>query len=58
MLFMHATYLIVLVKVAEMYTISKLKGWVLPTVYQGRYNAMERNTEDECVFHLKDWNHN
>ncbi|KAE9405731.1 Aldo/keto reductase [Gymnopus androsaceus JB14] len=44
---MHATYLIVLVKVAEMYTISKMKGWVLPTVYQGQYNAMERNTEDK-----------
>ncbi|KAE9405733.1 Aldo/keto reductase [Gymnopus androsaceus JB14] len=36
-------------EVAEMYTISKLKGWVLPTVYQGRYNAMERNIEDECA---------
>ncbi|KAE9405364.1 Aldo/keto reductase [Gymnopus androsaceus JB14] len=34
-------------EVAEIYTISKLKGWVLPTVYQGRYNVMERNTEDE-----------
>ncbi|KAE9396853.1 Aldo/keto reductase [Gymnopus androsaceus JB14] len=34
-------------EVAEMYTISKLKGWVLPTVYQGRYNAMERITEEE-----------
>lgn len=54
----YADHLIALVKVAEMYTISKMKGWILPTVYQGRYNAMERITEDECVSDLDYWNHN
>ena len=29
-------------EVAEVVTIAKVKGYVLPTVYQGIYNAVER----------------
>ncbi|KAH7885741.1 NADP-dependent oxidoreductase domain-containing protein [Phlebopus sp. FC_14] len=34
-------------EVSEIATIAKLKGWIRPTVYQGLYNALERNVETE-----------
>ncbi|KAL1762233.1 NADP-dependent oxidoreductase domain-containing protein [Schizophyllum commune] len=34
-------------EVAEIYYICKTNGWVLPTVYQGRYNAVQREVEAE-----------
>lgn len=36
-------------EVAEIYYIAKSHGWVLPTVYQGIYNALQRSIETECV---------
>lgn len=37
-------------QVTEIYYICKSKGWVLPTVYQGMYNAFTRDVERE-LFH-------
>jgi len=34
-------------EVAEFVTIAKANGWIQPTVYQGRYNALERSVEAE-----------
>lgn len=34
-------------EVAEVYHICKANGWILPTVYQGRYNAIQREVETE-----------
>lgn len=36
-------------EVAEIATIARLKGWIRPTVYQGIYNALERNIETELI---------
>lgn len=36
-------------KIAEMYTICKINGWVRPTVYQGGYNILDRGMETEYV---------
>jgi aflatoxin B1 aldehyde reductase len=33
-------------------TIARANGWVQPTVYQGRYNALERTIEAEYAFEL------
>ena len=30
-------------------TIAKSNGWITPTVYEGLYNALERNVEAESV---------
>ncbi|KAG1877341.1 NADP-dependent oxidoreductase domain-containing protein [Suillus subluteus] len=37
----------VLKQVAEIVTIAKSNGWIIPTVYEGFYNALERNVESE-----------
>lgn len=42
----HAT----LSKVAEYVGVARANGWIQPTVYQGRYNAIERSIEIERVF--------
>ncbi|KAL1706116.1 NADP-dependent oxidoreductase domain-containing protein [Schizophyllum commune] len=34
-------------EVAEVYYICKTNGWLLPTVYEGRYNAIQREVETE-----------
>lgn len=34
-------------EVAEIFYIAKSHGWVLPTVYQGIYNALHRSVETE-----------
>ncbi|XP_072334298.1 aflatoxin B1 aldehyde reductase member 2-like [Scyliorhinus torazame] len=42
-------------EVAEVYSICKYKNWVLPTVYQGMYNATTRQVETEllpCLRHF------
>ncbi|XP_053431675.1 aflatoxin B1 aldehyde reductase member 3 [Nycticebus coucang] len=42
-------------QVAEIYTLCKNNGWVLPTVYQGMYNATTRQVETElfpCLRHF------
>ncbi|KAG2338026.1 Aldo/keto reductase [Suillus weaverae] len=42
-------------EVAEMVGIADSNGWVRPTVYQGLYNALERNVETElfpCLRHF------
>jgi hypothetical protein len=36
-----------LLKVAEFVGIAKANGWIQPTVYQGKYNVVERNVETE-----------
>ncbi|EIW75849.1 Aldo keto reductase [Coniophora puteana RWD-64-598 SS2] len=36
-------------EVAEFVGIAKVKGWIQPTVYQGPYNALERNVETELM---------
>lgn len=36
-------------EVAEVVGIAKANGWVLPTVYQGAYNALDRAIETELV---------
>jgi len=36
-------------EVAEIYTICRLKGWVLPTVYQGSYSVIARGPELELL---------
>ncbi|KAG7478414.1 hypothetical protein MATL_G00080620 [Megalops atlanticus] len=36
-------------EVAEIYCICKHNGWVLPTVYQGMYNATTRQVESELL---------
>ncbi|CAM5166375.1 unnamed protein product [Eretmochelys imbricata] len=36
-------------EVAEIYTICKYNNWVLPTVYQGMYNATTRQVETELL---------
>lgn len=41
-------------EVAEIYYIAKSHGWVLPTVYQGVYNALQRSVETECAPFLSD----
>ncbi|XP_072465208.1 aflatoxin B1 aldehyde reductase member 2-like [Notamacropus eugenii] len=41
-------------KVSEIWTLCKNNGWVLPTVYQGMYNAITRQVEPElfpCLRH-------
>ncbi|XP_061458160.1 aflatoxin B1 aldehyde reductase member 2 [Rhineura floridana] len=42
-------------EVAEIYTVCKANNWVLPTVYQGMYNATTRQVETEllpCLRHF------
>ncbi|XP_013009431.2 aflatoxin B1 aldehyde reductase member 3-like [Cavia porcellus] len=42
-------------EVAEICTLCKQKGWILPTVYQGMYNATTRQVEKElfpCLRHF------
>jgi len=34
-------------KVAEFVGIAKAKGWIQPTIYQGKYNVVERSVEAE-----------
>ena len=34
-------------QVAEFVSIAKAKGWIQPTVYQGKYNVIERSVEEE-----------
>lgn len=34
-------------QVAEIHTICRLKGWVVPTAYQGAYNILARGPELE-----------
>jgi aryl-alcohol dehydrogenase-like predicted oxidoreductase len=41
--------LIKLFKVAEFVGIAKTNGWIQPTVYQGKYNVVERSVEAEWV---------
>jgi aflatoxin B1 aldehyde reductase len=36
-------------EVAEICTMCKERGWVVPTVYQAMYNAITRNIEDELI---------
>jgi len=36
-------------EVAEFVTLAKTHGWIQPTVYQGIYNALERNIEFELI---------
>jgi len=36
-------------EVAEFVAIAKHNGWIQPTVYQGRYNAIERSIETELI---------
>lgn len=40
-------------EVADIYHTCKKNGWILPTVYQGMYNAMTRNVEIELFPALK-----
>ncbi|KAG5836061.1 aflatoxin B1 aldehyde reductase member 3 [Anguilla rostrata] len=42
-------------EVAEIYCICKHNGWVLPTVYQGMYNATTRQVETELLPCLKNY---
>ena len=37
-------------EVAEIVGICERRGFVKPTVYEGVYNILDRNTEAECVF--------
>ncbi|XP_038603342.1 aflatoxin B1 aldehyde reductase member 2 [Tachyglossus aculeatus] len=42
-------------EVAEIYTLCKNNGWIVPTVYQGMYNATTRQVETEllpCLRHF------
>lgn len=42
-------------EVAEIYSICKYKNWILPTIYQGMYNATTRQVETEllpCLRHF------
>jgi len=43
-------------EVAEIYTICKNRGWVLPTVYQGMYNCLTRSVEKELFPCLRYFN--
>ncbi|KAF8578218.1 Aldo/keto reductase [Ramaria rubella] len=36
-------------EVAEVYTLCKERGWILPTVYQGGYNLFSRTIEPELI---------
>ncbi|KAF7338937.1 Aflatoxin B1-aldehyde reductase [Mycena venus] len=36
-------------EVAEIVTLCRLKGWVVPTVYEGLYNALDRTVETELI---------
>uniref|UniRef100_A0A8C5LH11 NADP-dependent oxidoreductase domain-containing protein n=1 Tax=Jaculus jaculus TaxID=51337 RepID=A0A8C5LH11_JACJA len=40
-------------EVVEIYTLCKKNGWILPTVYQGMYNATTRQVETELLPCLK-----
>jgi len=40
-------------QVVEIYHLCKAKGWVLPTVYQGMYNAITRDVEKELLVALR-----
>ncbi|KAK7063601.1 Aldo/keto reductase [Favolaschia claudopus] len=40
-------------EVAEFYFIAEKNGWIRPTVYQGVYNALERQAETELLPFLK-----
>ncbi|TRM64294.1 NADP-dependent oxidoreductase domain-containing protein [Schizophyllum amplum] len=40
-------------EVAEIYTICKTNGWLMPTVYQGVYNVIERTIEPELLLCLR-----
>jgi aflatoxin B1 aldehyde reductase len=42
--------------VADVYNKCKAHGWVLPTVYEGVYNALSRNAEKELFDALKAFN--
>jgi len=39
-------------QIAQVYYISKAKGWVLPTVYQGPYSLLARKAEEEIFLAL------
>ncbi|XP_065914441.1 aflatoxin B1 aldehyde reductase member 4-like [Dysidea avara] len=43
-------------EVAEIYYLCKENGYVLPTVYQGMYNAVTRRVEDELFLCLRRFN--
>ncbi|THV02735.1 aflatoxin B1-aldehyde reductase [Dendrothele bispora CBS 962.96] len=43
-------------QVAEMVTICRAKGWVVPTVYQGVYNPIDRTIETELIPCLRHFN--
>ncbi|OZJ05504.1 hypothetical protein BZG36_01913 [Bifiguratus adelaidae] len=43
-------------EVTEVYYICKQNGWVLPTVYQGMYNAITRDVEHDLFSCLKKFN--
>ncbi|TPX34062.1 hypothetical protein SmJEL517_g03235 [Synchytrium microbalum] len=40
-------------EVVEIYMICKANGWVLPTIYQGMYNGITRDCEDDLLPCLK-----
>ena len=42
-------------QVVEVCQVCKHKGWVLPTVYQGVYNALNRTAEYELVPVLRNY---
>lgn len=42
--------------VVDIWHICKNKGWVVPTVYQGRYNGLSRNVEAELIPALRKLN--
>ena len=43
-------------QVADIYRICEREGYLLPTVYQGMYNALTRDVERELLLCLKDFN--
>lgn len=36
-------------EVAEIVTMCRLNGWLVPTVYEGLYSAIDRTVETECA---------
>lgn len=40
-------------QVVEIYHICKANGWILPTVYQGMYNAITRDVKRELMTALR-----
>jgi len=43
-------------QVARICTLSQERGWILPTIYQGRYNALHRSIEMELIPCLRYYN--